>query len=163
MKSRWDFRREGPQLFHWDFRRGCPPIIPGILEGHNPHNIVGISEGNNPKKYVGDGSIIDATFPFRGSPKARQSFSPMVAASAATLGMDIAEIATLKALHQWMTSITSTTRTFARASECAVLTNAPIISRVVDNARALGCNPFGVGDRFKCAIPGVAPPGATPG
>jgi hypothetical protein len=67
----------------------------GILGWHAPHNIVGISGGHNPKNYVGDGSIIDATFPIRGSPKARQSFSPMVAASAATLGMGIAEIATL--------------------------------------------------------------------
>jgi hypothetical protein len=77
-----------PRLFHWDFGRA------------SPHNFVGIFGGNNPQNYAGDGSIIDATVPFRGPPKARQSFSPMVAASAATLGMGIAEIATLKALHQ---------------------------------------------------------------
>jgi hypothetical protein len=73
-----------------------------------PHNSVEISGGNNPKNYVGDGSIIDAAFPIRGSPKARQSFSPTVAASAATLGMGIAEIATLKALHQYAPRIVAT-------------------------------------------------------
>jgi hypothetical protein len=156
MKSRWDFRREGPpiiplgfwegmaQSFHWDFGgnapnysigisewnvprlfrgfwKGITPIIPlgflvgippdysiGILGGHTPHNFVEISGGNNPKNYVGDGSINDAAFPIRGSPKARPSFSPMVAASAATLGMGIAEIATLKALHQCAPRIVAT-------------------------------------------------------
>jgi hypothetical protein len=89
-----------------------PDYSIGILGGHTPHNfveisggnnpnhLIGISDGKDPNNYAGDGSIIDAMIPFRGSPKARPSFSPTVAASAATLGMGIAEIATLKALHQ---------------------------------------------------------------
>jgi hypothetical protein len=136
------------------FPKGRPPIIPEVSGGHIPHNSVEISGGNNPKNYVGDGSIIDATFPIRGSPKARQSFSPMVAALAATLGMGIAEIATLKALHQWTTPITSTTHAFAPASECAVLANAPIILCVVDNARALDATPLGLATVLNARYPG---------
>jgi hypothetical protein len=64
------------------------------------------------------------------------------------------EIATLKALHQWTTSKTSTTHAFARASECAVLANAPIILRVVDNARALDATPLGLAAVLNTRYPG---------
>jgi hypothetical protein len=118
--SRWDFWKGMAQSLRWDFRREYPPIIPlgfwdgmphnfvEISGGNNPNHLIGISDGKDPNNYVEDGSIIDAMIPFRGSPKARQSFSPTVAASAATLGMDIAEIATLKALHQYAPRIVAT-------------------------------------------------------
>jgi hypothetical protein len=186
MKSRWDFRREYPpiipgilgwrapiiplgflggtvRLFHWDFGMACPPIIPEVFGGHIPHNFVKISGGHNPKNYVGDGSIIDAMFPFRGTPKARQSFSPMVAASAATLGMghgrkrNAESVVSMDDLDNLNTPCIR-----ARASECAVLANASIFSRLVDNAHALDATPLGLA-AVLCAIPGVAPPGATPG
>jgi hypothetical protein len=93
--SRWDFWWECPQLFRWNFGMACPHNSVEISGGNNPNHLIGIFDGNNPKKYVEDGSIIDTMIPFRGSPKARQSFSPTVAASAATLGMGIAPGATL--------------------------------------------------------------------
>jgi hypothetical protein len=64
------------------------------------------------------------------------------------------EIATLKALHQWTTSIISTTHAFARASECAVLANASIFSRVVDNAHALDATPLGLATVLNARYPG---------
>jgi hypothetical protein len=68
--------------------------------------------------------------------------------------MPLPEIATLKALYQWTTSITSTTHAFARASERAVLANASIISRLVDNARALDATPLGLETVLNARYPG---------
>jgi hypothetical protein len=134
------------------------PIIPLGFWVECPHNFVKIPGGNNPKNYVGifggNGRLSTRRFPFGARRRRANHLAQWLPRQRLPWVWVMEEIATLKALHQWTTSITSIPHAFARASECAVLANAFIISRLVDNARALDATPLGLETVLNARYPG---------